>query len=91
MFQNPSSSLYAMQATLAAIYKVRELLDTQAGLLDPVVYSQIEEYLSSMKQGLEEEIKVCETEQSADAPNLYADDASVNPWWKPLVAKLRNW
>ncbi len=91
-YENPSSALKAMKATLSAIQKVRELLESEEHNLSEDAYKSIKEHLSSIEYGLTKEIGEIEAQKHMEAPHLYDDDdddyvnEDAKKLWNSLLA-----
>lgn len=87
MTSNPSSALTAMKATLAAIQKIRILLESESHNLSKEKYAEINNYLSSIEGGINQEIGELDAYAFTQAPNLFEDDGDeATPLWDKILA-----
>ena len=88
MYNNPSSALSAMKATIAAVHRVRQILASEAKYLPNDSYEEMERYLSTIEYGLCQEMGEYDALQYTPPPHLFEDDDDIhgNGLWNNLVS-----
>lgn len=87
MYDNPSSALSAMKATIAAVRRVRQILASEAQYLPPESYEEMERYLATIEYGLAQEMGGYDAWAYTPPPHLFDDDDDINDGglWNSLV------
>ncbi|MEM6837971.1 MAG: hypothetical protein AAF609_14080 [Cyanobacteria bacterium P01_C01_bin.120] len=89
-YTNPSSVLRAMKATLLAVQRVREILESEPHNLSDKACQQMQQHLLSIELGLKKEMGEIETQRYMQAPHLFDDDDAVEESAASLWEKLRT-